>query len=193
MRWIGRVLLRRPSPAMAVAVLALVIALGTSVAQALPAFSVGPAQLRTGAVITSKLAPGSVTYSKLAPQVSGAKVRDNSLLGADINEATLANNYVAFVEINGGLGFASRGVSVVSHNDTRTIVQFPGNTIARPIFVSLGGRQNGELSAGTCGTGPGQARCGAGHGRNRIGVETYDSAGRPARRAFFILLPRGPN
>lgn len=64
-----RRLLRRPSPAMVVACVALVFALGgTSVAavSALAPNSVGPRQLRTGAVTRAKIRNNAVTSTKVA-------------------------------------------------------------------------------------------------------------------------------
>jgi hypothetical protein len=76
-------LVGRPSPAMVVACLALLVALsGTGYAAIkLPAKSVGSKQLKTGAVTNVKLARRAVT---------GAKVAGNSLTGTQIKEATLA-------------------------------------------------------------------------------------------------------
>ena len=78
-----RVLRHRPSPAMVVACLALLVALsGTGYAAIkLPAKSVGAKQLKTGAVTNVKLARRAVT---------GKKVAGNTLTGAQINESTLA-------------------------------------------------------------------------------------------------------
>jgi hypothetical protein len=64
-----RIPLRRPSPALVVACIALAIALGgTGYATVLnvPRASVGPAQLQRGAVTTPKLATGAVTSAKVA-------------------------------------------------------------------------------------------------------------------------------
>ncbi|MBA3376765.1 MAG: hypothetical protein H0U00_13305 [Actinobacteria bacterium] len=75
--------LRRPSPAMIVACVALAVVLGgTSYAAVLqvPRSSVGPAQLKTGAVTTKKLASNAVT---------AAKVRNGSLLKADFRPGQL--------------------------------------------------------------------------------------------------------
>jgi hypothetical protein len=72
-----RISIRRPSPAMVVAGIALAVALGgTSYATVLqvPRASVGPAQLKTGAVTNKKLARNAVT---------AAKVRNGSLLKGD--------------------------------------------------------------------------------------------------------------
>jgi hypothetical protein len=77
-----RRLFRRPSPAMVVAVIAVVIALtGTAFgAAALGKNSVGPRQLKSKSVTTGKLANNAV---------NGAKVANGSLTGADINVGAL--------------------------------------------------------------------------------------------------------
>ena len=75
--------LRRPSPALVVASLALAVALGgTSYATVLqvPRASVGTPQLKNGAVTTPKLARNAVT---------SAKVRNGSLLRADFRANSL--------------------------------------------------------------------------------------------------------
>ena len=74
--------LRRPSPAMVVAFIALGLALGgTSYAVVKPGKNtVGSRQLRNNAVSAAKLKAGAV---------DSTKVRDDSLTGQDINEATL--------------------------------------------------------------------------------------------------------
>jgi hypothetical protein len=72
-----KLLLRRPSPALVIACVALGVALGgTGYATVLqvPRNSVGPAQLKASAVTTGKLAPNAVT---------SAKVLNRSLLRAD--------------------------------------------------------------------------------------------------------------
>lgn len=78
-----RLIRHRPSPAMVVACLALLVALtGTSVAavQAIAPNSVGTAQLRTGAVTNPKLKANAVT---------GAKVANRSLTAIDFQASSL--------------------------------------------------------------------------------------------------------
>ena len=90
-----RTLLRRPSPAMIVACLALALALaGTSVAavQMLPRGSVGTLQLRNGSVTTAKLRHGAVTTSRLrANSVTSRQVRNGTLLRADFRPGQLGS------------------------------------------------------------------------------------------------------
>jgi hypothetical protein len=72
----------RPSPALVISILALIVALGgTSYAAiTLSKNSVGPSQLRNGAVTTSKIKSGAVTASK---------VKSHSLTGKQINVSSL--------------------------------------------------------------------------------------------------------
>ncbi|MGH3064853.1 MAG: hypothetical protein ACRDOF_00995, partial [Gaiellaceae bacterium] len=79
-----RIPLRRPSPALVIACVALGIALGgTGYATVLnvPRSSVGPAQLKSSAVTTRTIAPNAVT---------SAKVKNRSLLRADFARGQLA-------------------------------------------------------------------------------------------------------
>ena len=82
-----RKLLRRPSPAMVVACLALLVALGgTSVAAVnqLGRNTVGPLQLRAGAVTAPKIRNLNVTNPKIGNNaINSAKVRNRSLLRVD--------------------------------------------------------------------------------------------------------------
>lgn len=74
----------RPSPALIVACLALVVASAQPVAAAVsalvPTNSVGTAQLKDGAVTTSKLRDGAVTNRKIAPStITGARIANGSV------------------------------------------------------------------------------------------------------------------
>lgn len=84
--------LRRPSPAMAVALTALFLALGgTSYAAfSLPKNSVGTKQLRKSAVTTSKIKNGAVTASKIKNgAVTASKINTT---GLTVPNALFANN-----------------------------------------------------------------------------------------------------
>jgi hypothetical protein len=78
-----KISVRRPSPALVISCLALALVLGGTsygAALALPKNSVGPAQLKTSAVTTKKLAPNAVTT---------AKVLNGSLLKSDFKAGQL--------------------------------------------------------------------------------------------------------
>jgi hypothetical protein len=88
MRFVKRL---RPSPAMVVAMLSLIVALGgVGYAASLPRNSVGKSQLKSRAVTSAKLANNAVTRSKIRNDaVNGDKVAADSLTGADILESSL--------------------------------------------------------------------------------------------------------
>jgi hypothetical protein len=74
----------RPSPALVVACLALVVAAGQPVANAVsalvPTNSVGTAQLKDGAVTTPKLHDGAVTNRKIAPStITGGRIANGTV------------------------------------------------------------------------------------------------------------------
>src|ERR1700690_3247488 len=71
---------KRPSPAMVVAIVALVLALTGTAFAALGKNSVGSRQIKSKAITTGKLANNAV---------NGAKVANGSLTGADINVGAL--------------------------------------------------------------------------------------------------------
>ena len=77
----------RPSPAMVVALLALIVALGGS---AYAAKKIGSKQLKKNAVTTKKIKNGAVTGSKIANNaVTTGKIADNAVTAGKIAGATL--------------------------------------------------------------------------------------------------------
>jgi hypothetical protein len=92
----------RPSPALAVATLALFVALGGGAyALSIPKDSVGSYQIRAGGVGFGEIAKGAVTSTRVRDKAIGKgaindnavrsnHVLDNSLTGNDIDESTLA-------------------------------------------------------------------------------------------------------
>jgi hypothetical protein len=94
--------LSRPSPALIISLIALIVAMGGTsyAALSLPAGSVGTRQLANGAVSTSKLKNRAVT---------GSKVAKNSITGANIKVGTLGN-----VPSASNAGHASRADSATN-------------------------------------------------------------------------------
>jgi hypothetical protein len=99
---------RRPSPALVVAVLALIVALGGTgyAAITLPANSVGKKQLKKGSVWSSKIRRNAVT---------GLKVKPDTLTGADIRESTLGK-----VPTAGHADVADRATSAATASSATT-------------------------------------------------------------------------
>jgi hypothetical protein len=83
-----RLLSRRPSPAMIVALLALFVALGGS---SYAAVKIGARDIQRGAVGTRAIANNSIRSADIHDAtVSGADVKDDSLTNADIDNANLS-------------------------------------------------------------------------------------------------------
>jgi hypothetical protein len=213
-----RRILRRPSPALVVATIALFLAAGgTTYALTLPANSVGSAQIQRGRVLNSKLAPGSVsnskmgrnavTFSKLASnQMTAAKIRNASLLGEDlapntvtgaqIDEASLAITRFALVDSAGNLGAQSTGVTVANHTGNTTIVNFgTGVTVSgRPINATLAGAVPGQIVAAPCGgvssSNPNGTTCPAPFTTAQyVQVATFDKTGTETALPFSLSVP----
>jgi hypothetical protein len=141
----------RPSPAMVVAITALVFgASGTTYAAVkLPAKSVGAPQLKNKAVTTPKLKNAAVTRAKLQPDsVNGAKiapqsieadhVKQEALTGVQIDEGTLAPVPVAQSAGIGGLSYPSAGAQLPSGMGATAHIDCPStlNPISGGVKVS---------------------------------------------------------
>jgi hypothetical protein len=135
-------LARRPSPALVVAVVALVCALTGTAYAALGKNSVGTKQLKNGAVATAKIKKEAVTAKK---------VKKNSLTGADIDLAKLGTVPTATTATNATN--ATNAVNATNATNAGTAaaltalepVHFVG-TPGQPPFI--GGSSNIELEEG---------------------------------------------
>jgi hypothetical protein len=133
--------MRRPSPAMAVALVALFVSLagGSYAALKLPKNSVGAAQLKKAAVTGAKVHNGAITTPKLADgAVNGAKVQANSLTGTNINLATLGKVPTAAAADNAAnaanAAHASAADTATTAGGLASIV-YAVNTSAGPVTV----------------------------------------------------------
>jgi hypothetical protein len=162
-------LLRRPSPALVVSCVALVVALGgTSYAAfSLPKNSVGSEQLKSGAVTTSKIKNGAVPSSKIKNgAVTSSKIKNGAVTSSKINAAgltvphatTAANANAlggrpasafagaeqwALVQVDGTIDSQSGGISMTAHSaGGYYYLDFGRNVSGRAILVSLNGGNN---------------------------------------------------
>ena len=127
----------RPSPAMIVAIVALVLSLGgTSYAAiVLPAGSVGTKQIKKNAVISSKVKNGSLTTSDVKNEslttsdvknesLTTADISDGSLTTADIADGSLTTSDISEASLStlGRVAMASNHVNVPASSSTRVAV-----------------------------------------------------------------------
>jgi hypothetical protein len=198
---------RLPTPAMLVACIALVLAMGgvSYAAGVLPKNSVGTGQLQTKAVTRAKLKPNAVT---------GVKVKNGSLMAADFKAGQLpagpqgpkgdpgpqgpkgdpgatgpkgekgepgasAPQYWARIHASG---------SVMASNTPATVTHAPGWTVYDVSF------DNSSINPAACGISISPASFGAfsfGFGfvnSNDLRIEAYDAAGKPTEHGFSLVL-----
>ena len=129
-----------PSPALVIAFIALVAALGTSSAVALSGKNtVAADDIKKNAVRASEIKTNAVRSSEVRSNAIGSsEVRDNSLTGADIDESTL--------NVGGGGGGGTTGPSIVSFNARLAANESQSKTIGNFTISSA------TSAAGTCGT-----------------------------------------
>ena len=87
---------RKPSPALIVAILALIVAMaGGAYAAALPKNSVGPKQLKKNAVKTGKIVNGAVTSDKIANSaVTSGKIADKAVTSGKFFLSVVSNQNI---------------------------------------------------------------------------------------------------
>lgn len=208
-----RLVIRRPSPAMVVACLALLVALGgTSVAavQQLGRNTVGTAQIRNNAVTTPKIANNAVTAAKIRDNavvrrkiannaVSSAQVQTGSLLATDFAEGQIPEGPAGPAGPagpQGPAGVVTRLTAVV--NSSGALARSQGTTSAGRL--SEGSYEvvfNQNISACTYVASPGsptgsplpvgQIAVGT-QTANSVLVRTRDSAGVLADLSFHLIV-----
>jgi hypothetical protein len=130
-----------PSPALVIAFIALVAALGTGSAVALTGHNtVAADDIKANAVRSSEIKASAVKASEVASNaVRSAEVADDSLTGADINESTLN------LPSGGGGGGGSTGPALVSFNGKLSANETQSKTVGN---FTISTATNGT---GTCG------------------------------------------
>jgi hypothetical protein len=169
-----------PSPGAAIGVVALVLAMGgAAYAGSGVGKTVTAGEIKKGAVTAPKLHEKAVRTAKIANgAVTGPKVKE-STLGVVPTAFNALNTIGAVVRSDGTLARQKNGVT--SSNKTGEgsyVVDFGGPVGACTFVASLGGtgsEPSGEVST-SLGTG------------NSIQVQTFNSSGNTADRAFSVIV-----
>ena len=182
--------LRRPSPAMIVAMIALFVALtgGGYAAVTLSSNSVRSSTIVNGQVKTADLANGAVTNAKLKNSaVNSAKVKNGTLEVADLSGAALADLRSpsimwGVVNANGTLARGTAGVTSQYSGASFYTVTFPRDVTQCVYEATIGGVSNvypghGEISTYSANLRP-----------NAVTVVTHDSAGSFSDRSFHVVV-----
>ena len=184
---IARLLRHRPSPAIVIACVALLLALGgvSWAATTLPRNSVGTAQLKNNAV-TSR------------------KVKNHSLLRADFKSGQIprgpagpagtANIKWALVKADATIVAQSGGITMTSHSTGNYILDFGGAVNTKLILASAAQAGSdtgprGPVSAGPCGGTPeGGSPCGTGNDTSHVHVQTFNAGDVTGDRSFYVAV-----
>ena len=153
-----RTLIRhRPSPAMVVACLALLVALtGTSVAavSALAPNSVGTAQIRASAVTGAKIRANAVTAAKIKNRnVTGAKIARNAVTGSLVLNGSLTRDDFASASLPAGPAGPAGTIGPITVRQASAVV--PGGVAENGAYdtVTVGVNCNANEKAISAGTG----------------------------------------
>jgi hypothetical protein len=210
---IARLLRHRPSPAIVVACVALLLALGgvSYAATALPRNSVGTAQLKTNAVTSSKVknhsllradfkngqvprgargpvGPAGATGPKGATGARGPTGAAGSSGTANIRWALVKGDATIVAK-------SDANISITSHPSAGTyIINFGSQIDTKLILASgaqagndIGGR--GPVSAGPCGGTPAGGSClAAGNDTSHVRVQTFNAGDVAGDRAFYVAV-----
>ncbi len=177
--------IRKPSPAMGVALISLFIALtGTSIAAvaAFPQNSVGARELKNGSVGTKELKGRSVTFGKIAAgAITSGLVRNGSLTMSDFNQHQLPSGPIGAVGPAGPIGPSGpagvpgpQGVpglrgekgeagallgSIRMPTESIVVQDAPGSGTTSADVGQMCARGERALSAGPAGPPPGRPTC----------------------------------
>jgi hypothetical protein len=188
--------LKPPSPAMVIALLALIVAVGGT---AYAAKKIGTKMLKNGAVKEKKIANGAVSSGKLADKaVTAAKLADASVgRGKLESDQQVMWAYVAGNTIVNQSG----GISVIAGSGGgANFIRFPAQLPGRAVIATIGsGQGNGEISSAVCGgTVPNanevqvcNTTSGADNTTSTAKIETANSAGAATPKNFYVaVLPK---
>lgn len=178
---------RRPSLATVIALLALVVALGTG-AEALPGRgSVQTDDLAKRAVTTPKIDRGAVTGSRIATgAVGAAKIRDAAVSPAKLKDHAMW----ALIDVDGSLIQGSGVASVTRTGSGIYFVVFNRGVVDRPLVATVynEGAGAGQVNLRHCTTEhPAGLACEGGESPAKILVNTEDSTGANADRRFLVV------
>ena len=207
---IARLLRHRPSPAIVIACVALLLALGgvSWAATALPRNSVGTAQLRSNAVTSSKVRNHSLLRADFkngqVPRGPAGPAGPTGATGAQgpkgptgaTGPAGTANIRWALVRADATIVDKSdANISITSHTTGfgTYILNFGSPIDTKLILASAAHAGNdagarGPVSAGPCGGTPSGSVCGSGNDTSHLRVQTFNAGDVAGDRSFYVAV-----
>ncbi len=204
---IARLLRHRPSPAIVIACVALLLALGgvSYAATALPNNSVGTAQLKNNAVTSSKVKnhsllkadfkSGQIPRGPAGPAGAAGPAGPQGPKGptGPAGPASTAALKWALVKADATIVAQSGGITMTSHSTGNYILDFGGAINTKLILASAGQATGdtgarGPVSAGPCGGTTEGSICPAGNDTSHVRVQTFNAGDVGGDRSFYVAV-----
>jgi hypothetical protein len=204
---IARLLRHRPSPAIVIACVALLLALGgvSYAATALPRNSVGTAQLKNNSVTSGKVKNHSLLRADFksgqipagpagpvgpAGPAGTAGARGPTGPAGAPGTATIK---WALVKADATIIAQSGGITLTSHSTGNYILDFGGAINSKLILASAGQAggdtgARGPVSAGLCGGTTEGSVCSSGNDTSHVRVQTFNAGDVGGDRAFYVAV-----
>lgn len=182
----------RPSPAMVIACLALLLALGGTgyAAIKLPRNSVTTIQVKDRSLLARDFAAGQIPRGAVGPAGPAGPAGPTGPAGG----AGSAAVKWALVRADGGIAAQSGGITLAAKPSAGTYILTIGSVAAgKPILASGAyaadaSDQRGETTAGPCGGGSEGRTCATSDTTSSIFVETRSNGGVPSDHAFYVAI-----
>jgi hypothetical protein len=186
----------RPSPAMVVACLALLVALGGTgyaAVQALPRNSVTTVQVKDHSLLARDFKAGQLPRGPQGPAGQAGPTGPAGPQGP-AGPSGSANVKWALVRPNGSVAAQSGGISVGAHPSSGNYIVNFGSAVTGKTILASGAYNNdasdqrGETTAGPCGTGEDRT-CPTGFNTTSfVFVQTRSNSGTPADHSFYVAV-----
>ena len=179
----------RPSSAMVIACLALLLVLGGTgyaASQALPRNSVTSVQVKDHSLLARDFKSGQIPRGPAGPPGPAGPAGPAGSSGAGARWA--------LVRPDGGIAAQSGGITLAAKPGAGTYLLSFGSAVAGHPIMATGayandpGDQRGETTAGPCGGGTEGRACPASDNTSTVMVQTRNDAGNPADHAFYVAV-----
>jgi hypothetical protein len=186
----------RPSPAMVVASLALLLALGGTgyaASQALPRNSVTTIQVKDRSLLARDFKAGQLPRGAAGPAGPAGAAGPAGPAGPAGGAGSAAVKW-ALVRADGGIAAQSGGITLAAKPSAGVYILSIGSAVTgKPILASGGyaadaGDQRGETTAGPCGGGAEGRTCPTSDNTSSVFVQTRNNDGFPSDHAFYVAV-----
>src|SRR5580765_2254495 len=185
----------RPSPAMVIACVALLLVLGGTgyaAVQALPANSVTTVQVKNGSLLSRDFKAGQLPRGARGPVGPVGPAGPAGPAGPSGSSGAGAR--WALVRPDGGIAAQSGGITLAAHPTSGNYILSFGSAVSGHLILSSGGYagdagdQRGETTAGPCGGGSEGRTCSVSDSTSSVFVQTRNSAGDPSDHSFYVAV-----